>query len=285
VTSRNRFIDSHHHFFMGSLEAHPWLTGKWSPLQRQFGPSELEPQLADVGVTGTVLVQTLPTLDETRQFLDMAGSISWIRGVVGWVDLRGPGVNDVLSTLKDGRNGRYLVGIRHDLIDEADPRWLLRSDVMRGLKKLAGFGLVFDLLMRERHIETAVAVTRSCPDVRFVVDHLAKPAITRKPSKVWLNGMKDLSAQGNVACKISGLMTEANWQSWRLHDFRPFIEHALALFGASRCMFGSDWPVCTVVAPYRTVCATSKALMEDLGQAERAQVLGGTAARWYQLEE
>jgi L-fucono-1,5-lactonase len=276
-------IDSHHHFF-DSVDAYPWMVGRWSSLRRRYGPAHLEPQLAEVGVTGTVLIQTRPSLEETEQFLELAGSISWIRGVVGWVDLADPAVGDVLASLQQGKNGGYLVGLRHDLIEEPDPTWLLRADVARGLSAVADSGLVFDLLLREPHIETAVAVTHAFSDLRFVVDHLAKPAITRKPSELWLKGMRDFSARENVACKLSGLMTEANWTSWAVDDFRPFVECALSLFTPSRCMFGSDWPVCTVVATYRTVFETSDALLDGLDGAERDQVLAETATRWYHLQ-
>jgi L-fuconolactonase len=276
-------IDSHHHFFDPIPEAYPWMEGRWAPLRRPFGPDELAPLLLRTGVTATVLVQTQPSLEETEAFLELAASISWIQGVVGWIDLQDSRLAETISWLEGREGGCLLVGVRHDLIEEADDDWLRREDVRRGLKAVADSGLVFDLLMRERHIEAALDTARAFPELRFVIDHLAKPQVGQEPRESWLSGMRHFATLENVACKISGLMTEADWERWTVEDLRPFVESALGWFQPSRCMFGSDWPVCTVAASYETVVAASKELFSELREWERDQVLGTTALNWYAL--
>jgi L-fuconolactonase len=232
-------------------------------LRRPFVPRDLEPELRAAGVDGTVLVQARASLDETRYLLELARSTPFVLGVVGWVDLAG----DVAAQLAsfDG----LLVGVRHQVHDEPDARWLLRDDVQRGIAAAGAAGLAFDLLVRAAELPAALETARRQPDVRFVLDHAGK-----RPSRdgAWRDGVAALAELPNVACKLSGLFVE--------HDARGTAELALAWFGPERCLFGSDWPVCLLAAAY----AETLELVRSVVPAEHADaVLGGNAARIYRL--
>jgi L-fuconolactonase len=278
-----RLIDSHHHFFELDDDAYPWMTGRWAPLRRRFGPEDLEPLLARARVNGTILIQTQPNLDETERFLGLAASIPWIQGVVGWVELTEPDLAETLLALSEKEGGRFLVGVRHDLIDEANPDWLSQPDVRRGLETIASFGLAFDLLIRERNLDSALAAAVAIPELRFVVDHLAKPDIRSQPSSTWLNIMRRLGALENVACKLSGLATEGDWQHWKPEDLAPFVAYALSSFSPERCMFGSDWPVSSMAASYEELVSATRDLISELATSEQEDVLAQTAINWYGL--
>ena len=278
-------IDSHHHFFDPARRDYPWMTGGAAALRRRFGPEDLRPLLVAAGVEATVLVQTVGEVAETREFLATAAETDFVAGVVGWVDLTAPDVAATIAALRSGPGGEYLVGIRHQVHDEADPEWLLRDDVGRGLGAVAEAGLVYDLLVRPRELPAATALTRRFPDLRFVVDHLAKPPIASGEWEAWAALMAGFAGQEHVACKLSGMVTEAgpNWTPERL---LPYVETVLRVFGDERVMFGSDWPVCTLAASYGDVVGALRAVLEILGPFTpgiTANVWGGNAARWYGL--
>ncbi len=253
-------------------------------IRHRFGPEELAPLLATEGVDRTVLVQTVSSLDETREFLATAESTDFVAGVVGWVDLADPSVGDTLAGLRSGGGGSYLVGIRHQVHDEPDPRWLLRSDVQRGVHAVGDLGLVYDLLVRTRELPAAVEVARRFPDMRFVLDHIGKPRIAAGPrDSEWERDMAPLADCANVYCKLSGMVTEARWSDWTPDDLQPYISRALDWFGADRCMFGSDWPVCLLAADYGRVIRALKLAINDLDSDAKDAVLGVNAARVYRL--
>lgn len=233
------------------------MTEEAAPLRRRFAPDDLEPALRANGIDGTVVVQARSSLEETTALLATAEQAPFVLGVVGWIDLTG----DVAAQL-DGLEGR-LVGIRHLVHDEDDPDWLLRDDVQRGLAAVAEAGLVFDLLVRARELPAAVETARRHPDLRFVLDHAAKRP---RDDRSWEQGVAALAELPNVACKLSGLFTE--------FDPAGTAERALHWFGPERCMFGSDWPVCTLATDYG-------ATLELAGSDPR--VLGGTAIETYRL--
>ena len=248
-------------------------------IRRPFGPEELAPLLASAGIDRTVLVQTISSLDETREFLETAASTDFIAGVVGWVDLTDPSVADTLQELRAGAGGSTLVGIRHQVHDEPDPRWLLRPDVRRGIRAVGNAGLVYDLLVRTRELPAAVELVSDFPDMRFVLDHIAKPGIAAGPRDLaWEQAMVPLADHENVACKLSGMMTEADWKRWTPHDLQPYVTRVLAWFGPGRCMFGSDWPVSLLASDYARTVTTMKTLV-----GENADVFGGAATRVYGL--
>ena len=274
-------IDAHHHFWDPSRADYPWLTDDLAPIRRPFGPADLRPLLDAAAIDATILVQTRSSLDETREFLAVAAGESFVAGVVGWVDLTDPGVADRIAELRAGVGGDRLVGIRHQVHDEPDPAWLARPDVRRGLRAVAGAGLAYDLLIRTRELSPALDAVRALPDLRFVIDHLAKPPLANGDLAAWRAGLTPFGGEENASAKISGLVTEADWAGWTAADLRPAVDAALDVFGPSRLMVGSDWPVCLLAAPYGLVIETASSLLGGLSEHERGAAFGGTASRVY----
>jgi len=282
---RSMAVDAHHHFWDPARAEYPWLTDELAAIRRPFGPEDLAPLVERAGVVRTVLVQTISSPAETREFLATAAATDFVAGVVGWVDLADPAVAEAIAALLDGDGGSHLVGIRHQVHDEPDPAWLRRPEVNRGIAAVGDAGLVYDLLVRPRELPAALDTVRSHPEVSFVIDHLAKPPIRSGELEPWLALMRLFGPLENVACKVSGLVTEADWEGWRVDDLRPFVESAIEIFGPDRLMFGSDWPVCLLAASYEDVLEAARSATSRLSTAERDQVFGGTAVRVYGLEE
>jgi L-fucono-1,5-lactonase len=276
-------VDAHHHLWQYSPTKYPWISAAHSAIRRDFIPADLGPLLTACRIDRTVLVQTYSSLQETREFLELAARTPFIAGVVGWVDLTGARVLDTLLALKAAPGGGKLVGIRHQVHDEDDPAWLLRSDVQRSLEAVGQAGLAFDLLVRSRELPAAHATALRHPEMRFVIDHLAKPPIRQGGASVWDAWMPRLAALPNVYCKVSGLVTEADWKGWTLDALKPYLDRALGWFGADRLMFGSDWPVCLVAASYSQVVGIARDLLRDLPAAQNAAIFGGNAAACYAL--
>jgi L-fuconolactonase len=262
-------IDAHHHFWDPARYAYPWMAGEaMDPVRRAFGPDDLAAELGPAGVAGTVLVQTVSDVAETREFLDIAASTDFVKGVVGWVDLTSPSVGDDLDELLGGAAGSRLVGIRHQVHDEPDPDWLCRDDVRRGLVAVQSRGLAYDLLVRARELPAATATAAAFPELRFVLDHIAKPRIVDGRDESWSERLPRLAALPNVSVKLSGMVTEADWARWTAADLRPFVRSVVDWFGTDRVMFGSDWPVCLLAGSYRSVSA---GLAEALGPLSRSE--------------
>jgi L-fuconolactonase len=272
-------VDAHHHLWDPALADYPWMTEEVDAIRRRFGPEDLEPLLREYGIDGTVVVQARASVDETRWLLETADATSFVLGVVGWIDLTGADAARVLADLTGGR----LVGIRHQVHDEPDPAWLLRDDVQRGIAAVGEAGLVYDLLVRTAELSAALETVRRLPDMRFVLDHLAKPPARSGDTDDWARGLAAFADLPNVTCKLSGLVTEADWAAWRSAELSAYHRRAIAWFGADRCMFGSDWPVCLLAAEYGDVLALLLEVLADLGEQERADVLGATAVRTYGL--
>jgi L-fuconolactonase len=275
-------VDAHQHFWDPSREVYPWMTGELAPIRRRFAPGDLGPLLAANGVDRTVLVQTISTEDETREFLATAGGREFIAGVVGWVNLTASDVSERIAALRAASGGAKLVGIRHQVHDEPDADWLNRPDVRRGIAAVGRAGLAYDVLVRTRELPAAHALVRAMPDMRFVVDHIAKPAIASGAIDEWSEGMAPLASLPNVFCKLSGMATEAG-KGWRVRDLVPYVSRVLDWFGAERCMFGSDWPVCLLVASYAEVLNACRQAIGDVSAAERDRIFGETAIAFYQL--
>jgi L-fuconolactonase len=285
VTDATVRIDAHHHFWDPARYSYPWMAGDaMTPVRRAFTPDDLRGTLGEERVEGTVLVQTLSSAQETREFLDLAAATGFVHGVVGWVDLTAPSVADDLDALLEGPAGRWLVGIRHQVHDEPDPEWLARADVRRGLAAVQARGLAYDLLVRARELPAAVDAVRALPGLRFVLDHIAKPRIADGRDDPWRQGMPVLAAQPNVAVKLSGMVTEADWATWTPRDLRPFVGDVVGWFGVGRLMFGSDWPVCLLAGSYHAVLGGLIEALPALSPGELDQVLGMNALRTYQLD-
>ncbi len=277
-------IDAHHHFWDPARYSYPWMAGDvMDPVRRAFTPDDLRGVLAEEHIDGTVLVQTLSSTQETREFLELAAATDFVHGVVGWVDLTSPSVADELDALLDGPAGRWLVGLRHQVHDEPDPDWLTRPDVHRGLAAAAARGLTYDLLVRARELPAAVETVRKQPELRFVLDHIAKPRIADGRDDPWTQRLPALAAQPNVTVKLSGMVTEADWATWSPADLRPFVGQVAGWFGPERLMFGSDWPVCLLAGSYHSVLGGLTEALPVMSPAELDQVFGANAQRIYQL--
>ncbi|GAA4578638.1 amidohydrolase family protein [Planotetraspora phitsanulokensis] len=279
-------IDAHHHLWDPSRRSYPWMAGDaLAPVRRPYGLEDLRRETSAAGVSGTVLVQTVSDLDETAEFLGTAGrSDGLIAGVVGWADLTAD-VTGQVERLRAAAGGELLVGLRHQVQDEPDPEWIARADVRAGLRAAAAAGLAYDLLVLVPQIPAALSAARELPDLRFVLDHAAKPPIASGELEPWAGGLAELATLPNVACKLSGLVTEASWTDWETPQFAPYAERILDSFGPDRVMFGSDWPVCELAASYAQVVELAGELTSGLSEAERARVFGGTAQEWYGLPD
>ncbi|RKN41350.1 amidohydrolase [Streptomyces hoynatensis] len=279
-------MDAHHHLWDLSVRDQDWITGEaMAPLRRDFSPADLAAEPGTGELTATVVVQTVTVPGETPELLALADSAEGrlIAGVVGWLDLTDPGVTDALAALRERPGGRYLVGIRHQVQQEPDPRWLLRPDVARGLAAVAAAGLAYDLVILPHQLPAAVEAAARYPGLTFVLDHLGKPPIASGEIRDWAADLRRLAALPNTVCKLSGMVTEADWRRWRVADLRPYAQTAIEAFGPERLMFGSDWPVCRLAASWERVLATARELTAGLGPAEREAVFGGTAERVYRL--
>jgi L-fucono-1,5-lactonase len=280
--SEMRIIDAHHHLWDLGVRDQPW-TADLPALRRSFHLADLEPPAAAAGVSATVLVQTIHAAAETPEMLALAESSDLIAGVVGWTDVAAPDFPERLNELRLGVGGGWLVGIRHQVQELPDGAWLTEPETLKGLKKLAAAGLVFDLIVRADQIPACVSVAREVPELSFVLDHLGKPRIAAGELEPWTTDIRALAAQPNVTCKLSGIVTEADPAAWTVADLRPYADVALDAFGPERVMFGSDWPVSTLAADYARVVESAFELTSDLTEGERGAVFAGTATRVYHL--
>ncbi|TRO67828.1 amidohydrolase [Streptomyces sp. IB201691-2A2] len=289
VTERTGVVDAHHHVWDLSVRDQDWITGpELAPLRRNFTVEDLEPQARAVGVSRTVLVQTVTVADETPEFLALAETHDLIGGVVGWTDLTGPHAADELARLRELPGGRYLKGIRHQVQGEPDPEWLLRPDVQRGLGAVAAAGLVYDLVVLPHQLPACTKAAAALPGLTFVLDHLGKPPIASGELEPWASDVRALAALPNTVCKLSGMVTETDLTQQRSAQARrremlPYADTVLDAFGPGRLMFGSDWPVCTLATTYGGVSFMADGLTLGLDSDERAQVFEGTAERVYRL--
>ncbi len=274
-------VDAHHHLWDLSVRDQDWIT---DPPMGAIRRSFLEPDFiaAAPEVSASVLVQTICVPEETPEFLAIAASSDVVAAVVGWTDLTSPAVGDELASLVGGPDGSWLRGIRHQVQSEPDPEWLCRKDVRNGLRQVGAHGLVYDLLTVPHQLPAARRTAAALGDVEFVVDHCSKPAIG-SGAEEWAELIRSLAAHENVTCKLSGLVTEADWKSWDVAALRPHFDVVLDAFGPSRLMFGSDWPVCLLAASYSEWLGAARELVSELSPDEQAEIFSGTARRVYGL--
>ena len=278
-------IDAHQHFWKYDAAQYDWIDESMSVLRRDFLPPDSQREMARAGFDACVAVQARQTLDETRWLLSLADAYPAIAGVVGWVDLQ---ADDVAAQLAEFAGHPKLVGIRHIVQAEPDERFLLRPAFCRGVAVLEEFDLAYDILIYSRHLPAAVEFAERFPRHRLVLDHAAKPEIaSRRPGNIvgWARELRRLAGHANVFCKLSGLVTEADWRRWTTADIAPYLDVVFDCFGAGRLMIGSDWPVCTVAADYGRTMDVILDYVSKLSSDERAAVLGGNARRFWRLDE
>jgi L-fuconolactonase len=275
-------IDAHHHLWAYDPAEYGWIGPGMEKLARDFLLPDLEPLLKKTGIDGTIVVQAIHSRAETDWLLDLAERSPIIKGVVGWVDLRSPELSQELARLAPARKFR---GVRHVVQDEPDDDFLLRPDIVRGIGMLAAFNLTYDILVYPRHLPAAIELVRRFPEQRFVLDHIAKPPIKEQLLAPWDDRLRRLAALPNVNCKLSGMVTEADWNHWQPETFKPYLDVVLAAFGTERVMIGSDWPVCTLAGTYEEVLGIVLRYVEQFTPAEQAGILGENAARFYQIGE
>ncbi len=274
-------VDAHQHFWQYTAAEYPWIGEGMERLACDYLPADLAPLLAAEGLAGSIAVQSRQTVDETRWLLDLATKHREILGVVGWVDLRS---EDVGGQLQEFASNPRFVGVRHVVQDEPDVRFLLGETFVRGVRQLHGYGLTYDLLLFVPQLPAAVELVGMIPEQRFVLDHLAKPQVKLGSLAPWRADIQALARHSNVTCKLSGMVTEAAWQGWKREDFTPYLEIALDAFGPARLMYGSDWPVCLLAAEYSDVFGIVADFLGRLSEAEREQILGTTAVRFYGID-
>ena len=273
-------IDAHQHFWRYNAQEYDWIDDSMSTLRRDSLPRDLKPELDAAGFHACIAVQARQTLEETRWLLELADEHPFIAGVVGWVDLRGEDTRDQLAEYS--KNPK-LVGIRHIVQAEPDDRFLLRADFLRGIAALEEFDLAYDILIYPRHLPVALEFVHRFPKQRFVLDHLAKPVIKAQTLEPWAADIRALAKFPNVFCKLSGMVTEADWKLWKPKDFKPYVETALECFGSDRLMIGSDWPVCTVAGSYGPVMSLVIDFLHQYPDHVVNSILGATAHGFYRL--
>ena len=273
------WIDAHHHFWKYDPVQYSWINDAMRAIRCDFLPDDLQAEIAAAGIEGVVSVQARQTLDETRWLLTLAERNKFIRGVVGWAPLVSPDVESELAPLAAHAK---LKAVRHVLQDEPDD-YMLRDDFNAGLAALRQFNLVYDILIYERQLATAIQLVDRHPEQVFVLDHLAKPRVRDGVISPWRENLHDLARRPNVYCKLSGLVTEGDYRGWTRRQLFPYLETALEAFGPPRLMFGSDWPVCLVACDYPGWHDLVFDFLTPLSVAERRRVLGETAVEAYRL--
>lgn len=273
-------IDSHQHFWRYSPTEYPWMGERHQPIKRDILPPDMQPLLAAAGMDGTVAVQARQDLRECEFLLALAEEYDFVRGVVGWVDLR---AEDVEAQLERFAAHPKFVGVRHIVHDEANDRFMLGGGFLRGLAALGAFDLRYDLLLFPRHIPIAIDVAGRFPQQQFVLDHIAKPFIKDGLLQPWADDIRALAALDNVWCKVSGMITEAAPGAWTQTDFTPYLDVVFDCFGSERLMFGSDWPVSELAGNYSQVVGIVEDYIAALSADEQAAVMGGNASAFYQL--
>ena len=273
-------IDTHHHFWKYNDRDYQWITAGMDKLRSDHLPTNLSPLIEATGIDATVAVQARQSVEESLWLLQLADQYSFIRAVVGWVDLCSEDLGQQLESLAQRPKFR---GVRHAVQDEPDDNFMLQKSFLAGLSQLQQFGLTYDLLLFPRHLPVACEVVKRFPQQRFVLDHIAKPPIRFGRIEPWAKDLKRLAEFPNVYCKISGLVTEASWDTWKAQDFEPYLDIVLNAFGPRRLMIGSDWPVCTLAADYKSVIGFELDYLARLSTDEQTAILETNPVEFYSL--
>ncbi len=271
-------IDAHHHLWRYNTDDYTWIDDEMEVLKKDFLPSDIQKELGDAGFNGSIVVQARQTLEETDWLLELASENSFIKGVVGWVDLCSANIEKQLE--KYVPNSK-LVGVRHVIHDEPDDNFMNRSDFQNGIGHLAKFGLTYDLLVFPKHLPLTKELVAKFPEQHFVLDHIAKPLIKKQIKEPWASDILELAQMPNVYCKLSGMVTEADWKNWTPSDFEYYLDVVFNAFGTDRIMIGSDWPVCTLAGKYDQVMSIVKNYIKKFDITTQHKVLGTNCSNFY----
>jgi len=273
-------IDAHHHLWRYTPQEYGWIDDTMQLLRRDFLPADMKGTMRSAGVDGTIAVQARQTLEETRWLLDLADENPQILGVTGWAPIAGPDFPGVMEEF-DGRP--KLKALRHVIQGERDENYILREDFNSGIRALEGSGLVYEILIYERHLPQTVEFIDRHPNQVFVLDHLAKPLIAAGVMEPWATQMRELGKRDNVWCKVSGMVTEADWNAWTPERLKPYVDVAVEAFGPQRLMAGSDWPVCLVACSYERWWQVLREYFSSFSQQEQERIFGQNAIEVYDL--
>ncbi len=274
-------IDSHQHFWIYNPSEYGWISNEMEILQKNYLPDQLQTELLSIGFDGSIVVQARQSLEETKWIINLAEQNSFIKGVVGWVDLCSSGVEEQLVQFSGHPK---LVGVRHVIHDEPDDNFILREDFLYGISHLKKFGLTYDILIFPRHLPNTIQFVSQFPEQLFVLDHIAKPLIKDKKISPWREGIEKLARFKNVYCKLSGMVTEANVKNWKQEDLIPYLDIIFAAFGPDRLMIGSDWPVCRVAGLYKQVMEVVLDYIKSYPDEDKNKILGENSLNAYQLK-
>lgn len=274
-------IDVHQHFWKFNTTEYSWISDQMKVLKRDFLPDDLLPELHGIGFDGSIAVQARQNTGETRWLLEIAGKNDFVKGVVGWIDLCS---DECENQLNEFVKHRKFVGVRHVLQDEPDERFMLRESFIRGISILGKYDIVYELLILPEHLRFAEELVMMFPDQKFVLDHIAKPLIKTGAISPWKEDLYKLAGHPNVYCKLSGMVTEGSWDSWKKEDFLPYLNVVMDAYGPSRLMIGSDWPVCTVSSSYEVTMMLVIDYLSSLNEQESDLILGLNAMRLYKLQ-
>ena len=274
-------IDSHQHFWIYDPNQYPWMTDELSAIRSNHLPEHLQVEFDRLGIDGSVAVQARQSLDESRWLLKLADESCLIKGVVGWVDLRSENVEDQLAEFAEHPK---FVGVRHVVQDEPDENFMLLPEFIRGISKLKSYDLSYDILVFPKQLPAAIELVKQFPDQSFVLDHIAKPLIKDKEISTWDEHIRELAQFSNLTCKVSGMITEANWTAWKTSDFTPYLDVVFEAFGEDRLMYGSDWPVCKLAGSYRQVYDLTDNYFSQFSPLAKEKFFGGVASEFYRLK-
>jgi L-fuconolactonase len=274
-------IDSHQHYWYYNLKDYGWMGDNMSVIKRDFLPSDLLPELENINFDGSVAVQARQNMEETNWLLKLADEFPYIKGVVGWLDLQSETVETEIQKFAAHPKA---VGARHVIHDEEDDNFMLRPEFIRGVKLLEKYNLAYDILIFPKHLQNTIKFVREFSENQtFIIDHIAKPFIKDGFLTPWKEEMTELAKIPNVYCKLSGMVTEADWQNWKPEDIKPYLDVVFEAFGTERVMIGSDWPVCLVAGKYEKVMGVVMDYISKLNETDKAKILGGNAIKAYKI--
>jgi L-fuconolactonase len=274
-------IDAHQHFWSYNKEEYGWIGDHMDLLKRDFLPPDLLPELVNSGFDGSVAVQARQSIEETRWLLQLSEKFDFIKGVVGWADLRSE--DNLRRQLDEFCKSRKLVGVRHVVHDEPEDSFMLQDEFLKGISILKDYNLTYDLLLFPKHLPVAQVVVEMFPDQKFVIDHISKPLIRSHILDPWKEDIKAIAEFRNVYCKLSGMITEADWEKWKQEDFRPYLDVVFNAFGTDRIMTGSDWPVCLAAGSYKDVITVVEKYIAGFPMKVKEQILGSNCSEFYNL--